>query len=294
MKNIGIIGIGRMGHALAINLLKHGYLVNFYSPPPSPFEEKVIGLGGRKKDSISQLVSEVEVVILCVTGTPEIEQVVFSTDGLLENASPGTIVIDCSTAIPESTLKVAAALNAKGIEYADAAMTRTPKEAEEGRLNLLVGASPEIFEQCLPIFKCVAENIEHVGPVSYGHRLKLIHNFVSLGFSALLSEAVACAKAANINTNSLIEVLSKGGGGGAIMQRFEPYIRNCDDTNFRFTISNANKDLGYYLAMVSEGDTSSEIAKAISLTYENVVNSGNAESTVPQMIDFLAKQKIKC
>lgn len=288
MKNIGIIGIGRMGHALAINLLKHDYSVSFYSPPPSPFEEKVISLGGHKKESIAQLASGVELIILCVTGTPEIEQVVFGRDGLLECITPGTVVIDCSTAIPESTLKVVAALNAKGADYLDAAMTRTPKEAEEGRLNLLVGASQEMFDKCLPIFKCFAENIEHVGPVSYGHRLKLIHNFVSLGFSALLAEAVACANAANINTNSLVEVLSKGGGGGVIMQRFEPYIRNKDDANFRFTISNANKDLGYYLAMASASNASSEIAKAVSLTYGAVVNAGKADLTVPQMIDLLA------
>jgi 3-hydroxyisobutyrate dehydrogenase len=293
MKNIGIIGIGRMGHALAMNLLKHGYSVNFYSPPPSPFEEKVISLGGHKKESISQLGLEVDAIILCVTGTPEVEQVVFGQMGLLENIVPGTVVIDCSTAIPESTLKVAAALNAKGVDYLDAAMTRTPKEAEEGRLNLLVGASQGMFDKCLPIFKCFAENIEHVGPVSYGHRLKLIHNFVSLGFSALLAEAVACANAANINTNSLVEVLSKGGGGGVIMQRFEPYIRNRDDTNFRFTISNANKDLGYYLAMAAESNASSAIANAVSSTYENAVIAGKADLSVPQMIDLLAPGSTK-
>jgi len=288
MKNIGIIGIGRMGHALALNLLKHGYVVAFYSPPPSPFEEKVLSLGGLKKESISHLASVVDAIIICVTGTPEVEQVVFGQAGLLENIAPGTIVIDCSTAIPESTLKVASALHEKGAHYLDAAMTRTPKEAEEGRLNLLVGASQEMFEKCLPIFKCFAENIEHVGPVSYGHRLKLIHNFVSLGFSALLSEAIACANAANINSNSLIEVLSKGGGGGVIMQRFEPYIRSKDDENFRFTISNANKDLGYYLAMAAESNASCEIAKVVGSTYGKVVNAGKADLTVPQMIDLLA------
>jgi 3-hydroxyisobutyrate dehydrogenase-like beta-hydroxyacid dehydrogenase len=288
MKNIGIIGIGRMGHALAMNLLKHGYSVSFYSPPPSPFEDKVLALGGHKKETITQVASGVEAIILCVTGTPEIEEIVFNQGGLLESIAPGVVVIDCSTAIPESTLRVSEAFSKKGVNYLDAAMTRTPKEAEEGRLNLLVGASQDMFNKCLPIFQCFAENIEHVGPVSYGHRLKLIHNFVSLGFSALLSEAVACANAANINSDSLIEVLSKGGGGGVIMQRFEPYIRNKDDENFRFTIANANKDINYYLAMASESQASSAIARAVGATYGAVVEAGNADLTVPQMIDLLA------
>jgi len=292
IKNIGVIGIGNMGHALAANLLKHGYQVSFYSPPPSPFEDKVISLGGQKKDSIAQLLQGLDAIILCITGTPEVEQVVFSPNGLLDSIQPGTFVIDCTTAIPESTLKVASAIEQKGAFYVDASMTRTPKEAEEGRLNLLVGGTKEVFEKCLPIFECFAENIEHVGPVSYGNRLKLIHNFVSLGFSALLAEAISCAKAADIDMNVLMEVLSKGGGGGVILQRFLPYIQSGDDANFRFSIANANKDLGYYLLMAEELKASSGVALAVNSVYGDAVKRGESNAPVPKLIELLSIKSV--
>ncbi|MDH6421745.1 3-hydroxyisobutyrate dehydrogenase-like beta-hydroxyacid dehydrogenase [Polynucleobacter sphagniphilus] len=287
MKNIGIIGIGKMGNAIATNLLKHGYSVNFYTRRPGYFEDKVISSGGIKKVTKAQLATDSQVILLCVTGTPEVEHIIYGEDGLLESMLPGTIVIDCSTSIPESTLKIAADIERKSAFYLDAALARTPKEAEEGRLNLLVGASQELFDQCLPIFKCFAENIELIGPLSYGHRLKLIHNFVALGFSAVMAEAAACAKAANIDMSSLLAVLSKGAGEGAILRRFQPYILEQDDASFRFTISNASKDLEYYLAMAKEHNASSEMAKTAGKMYANAVGNGDAESTVPQMIDIL-------
>ena len=288
MKNIGIIGIGKMGNAIATNLLKHGYAVNFYTRRPGYFEDKVISCGGTKKISKAQLAADSQVILLCVTGTPEVEQIIYGEDGLLESVLPGMIVIDCSTSIPQSTLRIAADIERKGAFYLDAALARTPKEAEEGRLNLLVGASQELLDQCLPIFKCFAENIEHVGPLSYGHRLKLLHNFVALGFSAVMAEAVACAKAANIDMNSLLAVLSKGAGEGAILRRFQPYILEQDDASFRFTISNASKDLGYYLMMAKENNAAFEMAKTAEKMYANAVTSTDPESSVPQMINILS------
>lgn len=287
MKKIGIIGIGKMGNAIAINLMKRGYAVNFYTRRPSYFEDRVISSGGSKKITKAQLAHDSQVILLCVTGTPEVEQIIYGEDGLFESILPGTIVIDCSTSIPESTLRIAADIEGKNAYYLDAALARTPKEAEEGRLNLLVGASQELFDQCLPIFQCFAENIEHIGPLSYGHRLKLIHNFVALGFSAVMAEAVACAKAADIDMNSLLAVLSKGAGEGAIMRRFQPYILEQDDASFRFTISNASKDLEYYLAMAKEHNASSEMAKTAGKMYANAVVRSDPESTVPKMIDIL-------
>ncbi len=287
MKNIGIIGIGKMGNAIATNLLKHGYPVNFYTRRPGYFEDKVISCGGIKKLTKAQLATDSQVILLCVTGTPEVEQIIYGEDGLLESVLSGTIVIDCSTSIPNSTLRIAADIEGKNAFYLDAALARTPKEAEEGRLNLLVGASQELFGQCLPIFKCFAENIEHVGPISYGHRLKLIHNYIALGFSAVMAEAVACARAANINMNLLLAVLSKGAGEGAILRRFQPYILEQDDSSFRFTISNASKDLEYYLAMAKENNASFEMAKVVGKMYANAVVSSNPESSVPKMIDIL-------
>ncbi len=108
-------------------------------------------------------------------------------------------------------------------------MTRTPKEAAEGRLNLIVGAPDVLLQEVLPLLQSFAENITHAGPVGAGHQLKLLHNFVSLGFSAVLAEAAAAAKRADVPASVFVEVLAKGRRGrrGAGPDEAVPAVRGC-------------------------------------------------------------------
>ncbi len=184
---IGMIGVGLMGHGIALNILKAGYPLVMLDHAGNQPVGDLISLGATTKDSALEVARAADIIILCVTGTPQVEDVLYRQDGVLAGLQPGAVVIDCSTAIPSSTLKVAADVTTAGGRFLDAPMTRTPKEAAEGRLNLIVGGAPEDFQQCLPVFQSYAENIVHAGPVGSGHQLKLLHNFVSLGVSAAIS-----------------------------------------------------------------------------------------------------------
>jgi 3-hydroxyisobutyrate dehydrogenase-like beta-hydroxyacid dehydrogenase len=197
-----------------------------------------------------------------------VEAVLFEPDGVLEGLKEGTVVIDCSTAIPSSTVRIAQQIVDKGGRFLDSPMTRTPKEAAEGRLNLLVGSDRALFDEMLPLLRSFAENVTHAGPVGSGHRMKLLHNYVSLGQVALISEAAACAAKADIDPAVLVEVLAKGGGGGAALDRLKPFLLDQDPTALRFTLSNANKDLGYYTLMAKDGEAAHEIADAVATTFE--------------------------
>lgn len=166
----------------------------------------------------------------------------------------------------------------------DAAMTRTPKEAEEGRLNLIVGGGEELFLSMQPLLKSFAENIVHAGDVSAGHTLKLLHNFVSLGFSAVLVEAVAASRQAGIDDSALLEVLGKGGGGGVVFERLRPFIETGDPSGFRFSVANASKDLGYYRMMADKLGAQRGVAEAVEALYRGVNDPG---LTVPELIDVL-------
>jgi 3-hydroxyisobutyrate dehydrogenase len=166
-------------------------------------------------------------------------------------------------------------------------MTRTPKEAAEGRLNLIVGGDRSLFEDCKPLLECYAENIAYAGSVGSGHTLKLLHNFVSLGFAAVLAEAAACADRSGIDSRVLVEILAKGGGEGVVLNRFRPYFESGDDSGFRFFISNALKDMGYYTTMAEEIGAMHDTAEGIRLTYEMASKEGNAHSTVPEMVRIL-------
>jgi 3-hydroxyisobutyrate dehydrogenase-like beta-hydroxyacid dehydrogenase len=287
MQTIGMVGIGMMGHGIATNIIKHGYPMVLLEHPGNQALDGLLAAGARTTDSAAALAGAVDIVILCVTGTPEVEDVLYRKGGLLEGIKPGVIVIDCSTAIPSSTIRIAEAVEKAGGRFLDAPMTRTPKEAAEGRLNLIVGGDPALFEACKPVLECYAENIVFAGPVGSGHRLKLLHNFVSLGFSAVLAEAAACAERAQIDPKVFVEILAKGGGDGVILNRLRPYIETRDSSGFRFSIANALKDMSYYTTMAQESGAMHGTADAIRQTYANASKDGPAQSTVPELVTIL-------
>lgn len=287
MKTIGMIGIGMMGHGIATNIARHGHPMVLLDHPGNQPLDNLLAAGATTAASPAALARAVEVVILCVTGTPEVEDVLFRPDGVIAGLRPGAVVIDCSTAIPSSTERIAAAVAEAGGRFLDAPMTRTPKEAAEGRLNLIVGGDRALFDECRPLLACFAENIVYAGPAGSGHRLKLLHNYVSLGFSAVLAEAAACAERSGVDPAVLVEVLAKGGGDGVILNRLRPYIESRDDSGFRFSIANALKDMGYYTTMARELGAASATAEAVRDTYERASRSERAQPTVPELISIL-------
>ena len=195
-----------------------------------------------------------DVVLLCVSGSPQVADVLHRTDGVLAGLKGGSFVIDFSTSMPDETLKEAEAVAAVGGRLVDAPMTRTPKEAEEGRLNLIVGGDADAVDAVMPVLEAVGENIFRAGPVGTGHRLKLLHNFLALGNSALLAEAFAwCRERGESICRRFCEVIRTGGANSTVFDRLQPYILEGDNSGFRFSIANAIKDVGYYVAMAEAG-----------------------------------------
>jgi len=287
-KRIGMIGVGLMGHGIAINLVRNGHEIAFLDHPGNQPVDDLLAAGAHSCPSAVQLAARCEVLILCVTGTAEVEDALFRDGGALAGLRPGCIVIDCSTAIPSSTVRIAAAIARAGGRFLDAPMTRTPKEAAEGRLNVLVGGDADLLEECRPLLACFAENIVHAGPIGSGHRLKLLHNYVSLGFAVVLAEAAACARRAGVDAGVFVDVLASGGGQSVVLDRLRPFIEAGDDASFRFTIANAAKDMDYYATMAQEVGAVRGAAEAVRNAYAGAAAGGHAGSTVPTLIELFA------
>ena len=217
------------------------------------------------------------------------EAVLTGADGILAGLRPGSTVIDCSTAIPSSSVRMAQTVAKAGSRFLDSPMTRTPKEAAEGRLNLLVGGDAALLEECRPLLQCFAENITHVGPVGAGHSMKLLHNYVSLGMVTLLSEAAACAQQNGVSAEAFVDVLAKGGGGGVALERLKPYLLARDPSGLRFSIANARKDLDYYNAMAADTGAQRAIAAAVLATLESALASAGSEALVPELVSILGR-----
>ena len=291
MTSIGMIGIGMMGHGIASNLLKHGHALTVLEHPGNQPLEALLPAGARTALTPQALAAQVEVLILCVTGSPQVEAVLTGEQGVLQGLKPGALVIDCSTAIPSSTEKIATLVHARGARFIDAPMTRTPKEAAEGRLNLLVGGDAEVLAACRPLLSCFAENIVHTGPVGSGHRMKLLHNYVSLGTVTLLAEAAACAQLSGVNAQTFVDVLAMGGGWGAALERLKPTLANGDTSGLRFSMSNALKDLSYYNQMALDTQADRPVAVAVKNTLHNACQEGDPNALVPDLIRWLAQRQ---
>lgn len=287
---IGMIGIGLMGHGIASNLLKHGHALTVLEHAGNQPLAALLAAGAKTATTPKAVAADVDLVILCVTGSPQVEAVLLGADGVLAGLSQGATVVDCSTAVPSSTVKLAEAVQAAGGLFIDSPMTRTPKEAAEGRLNLLVGGDKAVFDFCLPVLQCFAENIAYVGAVGAGHRMKLLHNYVSLGGAALIAEAAACALADGIAPDVFVDVLAKGGGGGAALERLRPFLLNGDPTGLKFAMSNALKDLGYFTTMATDSGAVHRIADAVQATFADAVEQGGANAFVPELVSLLQKQ----
>lgn len=277
-KKVGMIGIGLMGHGIASNIISKGWQLQFLDHPGNRPTQDLVEKGAVAVTDQRELAKNSDIIILCVSGTPQVEAVLLGKTGVLSAINPDTTIIDCSTAIPASTEIIAKSVEAAGGRFIDAPMTRTPLEAEQGRLNLLIGGDRAVFEEVLPLLNTFAENLFYAGPASSGHKLKLLHNFVSLGFVTLLGEAAACAQKGGISAEVLVDVLTKGGGYGAALERVAPFLLEGDSSRMKFAVSNAHKDLSYYNTMAQDQGSPHHIAAGVKDAMASIVDAGHGDS----------------
>ena len=292
-RTIGIIGVGLMGLGIATNIARKGWKVNFLHHEGNQPVADLEALGASGFDDRQDLARASDVMILCLNGSPQVEAVLLGAGGVLEALRPGSVVIDCSTAIPASTEAIGAKVAAAGSRFMDAAMTRTPLEAAEGRLNLLIGADPALYAEMEPLLETFSENRFHAGGVGAGNTLKLLHNFVSLGSVLLISEAAACASASGIAPEVLVDVLKKGGGYGAGLDRVSPYLLEGDTSKLRFSVANAHKDLSYYGQLAADQGASAGVATGVLTALEGLMKAGHSARFLSETSSLLGDASSK-
>ena len=283
-KTIAFIGLGMMGHGIAKNLLAKGFAVRFKVHHNRANLQDLIDAGAVEVSTRAELVRGAGIVVLCVTGTPQVEDNVYGDDGLLSAARDGLIVVDHSTAEPASSARIRADFAARGVRYIDAPLARTPKEAEEGRLNTMVGAEPADFELLKPMLAAYCENIIHVGPPGHGHVLKLINNMLAMTTAAAIAEAMATAAKAGLSLQKVFDVISAGGVNSGIFQMMVGRMLQGDLAGLKFSIGNAQKDLRYYTHLTEMLPTTSFIAEAAHQSFVQAANLGHGDAFIASLL----------
>lgn len=281
---IGLIGLGLMGHGIGRNLLKNGFPLTVLGNVNRAPVNSLVSLGANESLNVAELVAASDVVMLCVTGSPQVESLMNRDQGILQSIRPGQIVIDCSTSQPSSSAVINAQLLKAGALFVDAPLGRTPAEAEAGKLNVMVGATPQLLEHIRPVLLAFCENIIHVGEVISAQKLKLINNFAVVGTAALLTEALRACDQVGVSRQAMYDLMSKGPLQGGLLQATVAEILKDNYAGMKFSVNNACKDIGYFNNMLGATEAKNSLSSSLLKVLVNAVDQDLGDSYLPSLV----------
>ncbi len=287
LPSIGFIGVGLMGHGVAGNLINAGYELTVMAHRNRKPVDDLIERGARETSSPQAMALQCDVIFLCVTSSVQVEELVYGIDGLLTGTRKGLTVVDCTTADPRSTLKLAATFKQHGIHFVDAPLGRTPRAAEQGQLNAYVGGDEATVARLTPLLDTFTENVFHLGPVGSGHKMKLLTQLISMSYAALYAEAYAACEKTGTDPVAFFEIIDSGGLTSGFFQNFSKWVLHKDPQAHAFSISNCAKDIGYYNAMVDDANMVSIIGPATKQSFAVAMAQGAGDLYMPRLADAL-------
>ena len=286
---VGFIGVGLMGHGMAKNIVEKGYqLVVMGHRNRAPVDD-LLARGATEVTSAKEMAAQCDIIHLCVSGSPQVEELVRGPDGILASGQQGVVVVDCSTSDPVSTMQLAEELRAAGMDLADAPLAKTPKEAEAGTLDTMVGATPETFARIKPVIDCWASLAVHLGDVGLGHKMKLINNFISLGYAALYSEALAIAEKSGLTVEQVDSIIRPGRLSNGFYDNFMKWTLDRDENAHRFSITNAHKDMRYLANLAASVGAVTPVQADVRNGFAAMEASGQGDRYLPMLADFIAQ-----
>ncbi len=286
---IGFIGLGLMGGNMAENLQKRGYELNVMDLNKEAVTA-CVARGAKTMSTAKELAESSDIVMLCLTTSAVVEKLVYSDDGILAGIREGSVLIDFGTSIPASTRKIGADLAAKGAGMIDAPLGRTPAHAKDGLLNIMAAGDIETFNKVKLVLEEQGENVFHLGELGAGHTTKLINNFMGMTTVCAMSQAFAVADRAGVDRQQLFNIMSTGPSNSPFMHFCKNYAVD-GVSDLGFSIANANKDLGYFLEMVSDLGTESKIAEGSSANLQAAFEAGMGHGNVPEIFDYFLTLK---
>lgn len=257
---IGFIGLGVMGKPMALNLLKAGYslVVNDISPDPV---KVLIQAGAKSSSSPAQIGAQCDIIFTMLPDSPQVEEVVSGKNGILEEAKPGSIIIDHSSIAPLTAIKLAKLASAKGVSMLDAPVSGGEPKAIDGTLSIMVGGEEKVFNQVKEILLCMGASALLIGDIGSGNIAKLANQIMVALHLAAMSEAMVFAEKAGVDAEKVFQAIKGGLAGSTVLNAKMPLVL---DRNFTpgGPIRMHTKDL------INVRDTALEIDAPIPLTVQ--------------------------
>ncbi len=240
-ERVGFVGLGIMGQGMARNLLKAGYGVRVWNRTSSRMDP-LIEAGASAGASPADVAANCDIIVVCVSDTPDVEEVVLGEGGILSGVQAGALVIDCSTISPQATIDIAAQLNEKGVKMLDAPVSGGSEGAVNGTLSIMIGGDEDQVERARGLFEAMGNTITHVGKQGAGQTVKLVNQILVVGNCLAMCEALIFAQAGGVDLERCLNAVSGGAAGSWMLANRGPQIIE-RDWRPGFTINLQQKDV---------------------------------------------------
>jgi 3-hydroxyisobutyrate dehydrogenase len=270
--SIGFIGLGIMGRGMARNLLKAGFDLHVWNRTASKMDE-LAAEGAKATDSPADLASKCDIILTCVSDTPDVEAVLLGENGVIHGARAGSLVVDTSTISPQATLEFARLLKAKDVTMLDAPISGGSEGAAKGTLSIMVGGSEADFHRAMPVFQAMGKTITHMGEQGAGQITKLVNQVLVVGNMLAAAEALQLARAGELDLSKIINALGGGAAGSWMWNNRGPQVI-ANDWRPGFTINLQQKDLRLVLESAQQLGVTLETTQKISDLYRKLQEQG--------------------
>ncbi len=278
MERIGFIGLGTMGAAMAANIARGGFALTVWNRTPGK-AGPLLALGAREARSPADVGRSSDIVVVCVSDTPDVEAVIFGPGGLAEGLAEGALVVDCSTISPAATRRIAERLRSRGIAFLDAPVSGGSEGARDGTLTIFVGGEAGDLERARPVLERIGRTITHVGPVGAGQVTKAVNQVIIAGTYLSVAEGIVLALRAGLDPATVVGALAGGAARSWVLEhRSGRMIAN--DYPLGFKVALHRKDLGIALDLAREVGAALPVAAWCEQVETALVATGHGDEDV--------------
>jgi 3-hydroxyisobutyrate dehydrogenase-like beta-hydroxyacid dehydrogenase len=289
IERVAFLGMGIMGSRMAANVALGEFELRVWNRTRERAERVAETTGAQLAETPAEAAAGADAVITMVVDSPEVEAVLFGDDGAAAALEQGAVVIDMSTIAPKAVAAIGERLGESGIGFIDAPVSGSSPKAEDGTLTIMVGASKEDYERVLPLLESMGELIVHCGPSGHGQMVKLLNNTLAATNAAVLAEAIAVARKADLDMDALVRVVGASSGNSTMLQlKSGPMIDHDFDPLFR--LDHMLKDVRHTLNAAHELGAKTPVAEAAKSLYEAASELGKGDDDFAAVIEAVEPQ----
>jgi len=273
MKKVAFIGLGVMGYPMAGHLQSSGFDVCVYNRTTEKAEKWVNEFGGSLALTPKEAATGCDIAFSCVGNDNDVRQVILGDDGVMAGLSSGTILVDHTTASAELARDLDSLAKLQNKHFIDAPVSGGQAGAENGALTIMVGGEPEVFEQVKPVMEAYARFSQLMGKVGSGQLAKMVNQICFVNAVQGLAEGLNFAQKAGLDTDKLIETISKGAAGSWQMDN-RGKTMCAREFDFGFAVDWVRKDLAMAFSEAEKIGADLTITKQLDGYYEDVQQKG--------------------